>query len=137
MSEKPTSPDLELVRQLVEAINRRDYDAALALFTPAAVVYGMRGAVFEGREAIRGLLTDWIGPYDDYDQELEEFSDLGAGVSLSVLHLRARLTDSSGFVELRFAAVAKSADGAVERVATYTDIDEARAAAERLAEKRG
>jgi hypothetical protein len=41
------------------------------------------------------------------------------------------------FVERRVAAVAVWADGLIERLTTYTDIDEARAAAERLAEEPG
>jgi ketosteroid isomerase-like protein len=95
------------------------------------------GFVIEGREAIRDLLNDWIGSYDDYDQELEEFRDLGNGVSFPLLHQRGRPKDSSGSVELRYAGVAKWAEGLIVRLTTYSDIDEARAAAERLAEERG
>jgi hypothetical protein len=38
---------------------------------------------------------------------------------------------------MRWAAVAEWADGLTTRVTVYTDIDEARAAAERLAQERG
>jgi len=51
--------------------------------------------------------------------------------------MRGRLAGSSGSVELRYAGVSTWADGLIERVTTYLDINEARAAAERLAEERG
>jgi hypothetical protein len=43
--------------------------------------------------------------------------------------------DSAGWVRQRYAAVATWADGLVERQRNYFDIDEARAAAERLAQE--
>src|SRR5205814_59616 len=55
----------------------------------------------------------------------------------AVLIQKARLVGGSGEVRLRYAAVGVWADGLVVRVTNYTDVDEARAAAERLAEERG
>jgi hypothetical protein len=67
----------------------------------------------------------------------EEFCDLGNGVTLTVWRQKGRPLDSIGWVQIRFAGVSIWADGLIERLTTYTDIDEARAAAERLAEERG
>jgi hypothetical protein len=53
-------------------------------------------------------------------------------VTFSVARQRARLPDTSGFVELRSGQVTTWTDGLVERSTLYTDVDEARAAAERL-----
>jgi ketosteroid isomerase-like protein len=50
---------------------------------------------------------------------------------------RGRPPDSTGWVELRYAAVYTWRDGLIERATQYSDIDEARAAAERLAQERG
>jgi hypothetical protein len=50
---------------------------------------------------------------------------------------RARLPDGSGFVELRNGAVDTWADGLIGGSTIYAHLDEARAAAERLAEERG
>jgi ketosteroid isomerase-like protein len=139
MPEEPTTPDLEeLVRTQLEAVNHRDFDAALAMFAPDAVwaTSGFEGA-FEGREAIRGLLESWIAPYEDYELVLEEFRDLGNGVMLADVLWRGRPTGSSVFVEARQAWVSIVRDGVVERGASNTDRDQARAAAERLAQERG
>ena len=141
MSEESTTPDLEaLIRQGIDAITRRDFDALLARYMPDAVlVAGSLGMAetFEGREAIRGVIEVALAPYDDYEIVLEEFRDLGNGVTFNVQLGRGRPTGSSVFVEQRAAWVTVWTDGLIERSAFYTDIDEARAAAERLAEERG
>jgi hypothetical protein len=58
------------------------------------------------------------------------------GVTFGLFLLRGRLAGNGGFVELRYAGVSTWTNGLIERLTTYTDIAEARAAAERLAESR-
>ena len=108
------------------------------MFAPDAIwaTSGFEGA-FEGREAILGLLESWIAPYEDYELVLEEFRDLGNGVMLADVLWRGRPTGSSVFVEARQAFVSIVRDGVVERGASNTDRDQARAAAKRLAQERG
>jgi ketosteroid isomerase-like protein len=140
MPEEPTTPDLEeAIRRLTEAANRRDVDAGLAMYSQDAVVDNtpIGAGVFEGREAIRGFFEDWAVTYEDFEQTLEEVRDLGNGVTFGLFLMRGRPARSSGFVELRYAGVSAWTDGLIERVTTYLDIDEARAAAERLAQERG
>jgi ketosteroid isomerase-like protein len=97
----------------------------------------MDGEVIEGRDAIRSFWEVWFGAYEEWDQAAEELRDLGNGVGFGVFRQRGRPAGSSGFVELQYAFVAiVRGDGLTERVVMYTDIDEARAAAERLAEER-
>jgi hypothetical protein len=43
---------------------------------------------------------------------------------------------AGGFVELRYAAMGTLVNGLVERIKVYTEIDQARPAAERLAQER-
>ena len=93
--------------------------------------------VFEGREAIRGFYEDWFGSYEDFEQVIEEACDLGCDVGLAVYLQRGRPAGSSRFVELRYAGVGIWRDGLIERLKLYTDVDEARAVAERLAQERG
>jgi hypothetical protein len=80
-----------LIRRGIEAGNRREYDRAVTLFAPDAVWDGptVGGNVWEGREAIRDFLGDWIGAYEDFRQEVEEFRDFGNGVTFGVLHQRS------------------------------------------------
>jgi ketosteroid isomerase-like protein len=141
MPDESTTPDLEeSSRRLREALSRGDLDAAVASYAPDAAwdvsLLGLEG-VFEGREAIRGAWEDLRAPYEDLEFVMEEFRDLGRGVTLVVVLGRGRLRGSTGFVESRTAFVATWANGLIERNTTYPDIDEARVAAERLAEERG
>ena len=138
MPEKSTTPDmLATTRRSNDAIIRRDFDAVIAIFWPDAALdtspVGM--GVFQGREAIRGFYEDWFGSYEDFGQVIGEARDLGSDVGLAVYLQRGRPAGSSRFVELRYAGVGIWRDGLIERLKLYTDIDEARAAAERLAQE--
>ena len=66
---------------------------------------------------------------------VDEVRDLGNGVTFGLLLMRGRPARSSGLVELRYAGVSAWTDGLIEQVTTYLDMDEARAAAERLAKE--
>ena len=88
-------------------------------------------------DAIREHAQEWVGSFEDVERVREEFCDLGNGVTLTVWRQKGRPLDSIGWVQIRFAGVSIWADGLIERLTTYTDIDEARTAAERLAEERG
>jgi ketosteroid isomerase-like protein len=140
MSQESTTPDLvELVRGAFEAVNRGDLDAVMSLFAPDAVVDLSQRELpsFEGVSAIRGFLEDWIGSYEEFRWELEEVMDVGDGVVFGVVHQNARPTGSAGYVRQRSGWVWVWVEGLVVRLTTYGDIDEARAAAERLAESTG
>ena len=93
--------------------------------------------IFEGQAAVRGFFEDWSSSYSDIEWEAEEIRDLGNGVAFAVILQKGRVAGSSGSVQLRYGAVTEWVDGLIVRNTTYTDIDEARAAAERLAEERG
>jgi ketosteroid isomerase-like protein len=137
MSEESTTPDLvELTRRLEEAVNVGDFDAMLGFFAPDAVWDGFL-ATRRGVAAIRGFFEDWLASYEDLWLEHDEVQDLGNGVVFAVLIQKARLVGSSGEVRYRNALVAIWVEGLIERVTHYNDIDQARAAAERLAEERG
>jgi ketosteroid isomerase-like protein len=62
--------------------------------------------------------------------------DLGNGVVLAVFTMRGRLAGSGSEVRERGAWVYEWVDGTIVRVLDYRDIDEACAAAERLARER-
>jgi ketosteroid isomerase-like protein len=139
MSQEFTTPDLEeLNRRFIDAWNRGDVDAAMSLFARDAgwEATGPGAEQLRGLTAIRGHLEDNLRPYEEYQVRLEEFLDLGNGVSFSVTLHRGRLVGGSGVVQMRIGAVVLREGGLIMRVRTSIDIDEARAAAERLAQER-
>jgi ketosteroid isomerase-like protein len=145
MTEESTTPDLEeALRRSVEAFNRRDLDVAFSLYTPDAVfeLAPLGLAVLEegplmGREAMRKFWEDLTEAFADFESEIEDHHDLGSGVTFGVLVQRGRPHGSDAFVETRAGVVAIWRDGRIARATSYQDVDEARAAAERLAQERG
>ena len=140
MSEESTTPDLvELVRGSFEAADRRDFDALMSFYAPDAVwdmsPFGM--GTFEGLAAILGFFEDWMGAYEEYEMALQEALDLGDGVAFAVAIQKGRPAGSSSEVRLRYASVSIWENSLIVRVTNYTDIDKARAAAERIAEEPG
>ena len=137
MSEESTTPDLvELVRRQSEAANRRDIDAVMSSFAVDAVFEGRAlGDVFEGQAAIRAFIEGWFGMYEELEYKLEEVHDLGNGVVFAVVFQGARPAGIAGHVQQREGWVYVWVGGLIARV-TVSEIDEARAAAERLAQER-
>jgi ketosteroid isomerase-like protein len=138
MSEESTTPDLvERWRQTNEAFVLRDFDAMMSFFAPDAVWDLSPAGIgrFEGAAAIRTFHEDWIGSYGEYESQLE-VQDLGNDVSFVVLSLIARPVGSASSVQERWGFTVTWAEGMIVRVIGSTDIDKARAAAERLAEER-
>src|SRR5207245_9984803 len=112
--------------------NRRDLDAMMSLCAPDAVLDLSHRELpsCEGVPAIRRWVEDWWGAFEDLRFELEEVLDLGDGVTFSVVCQNAPLAGSTGHVRQREGWVSVWVEGLVERVTTYADMDEARAAAQ-------
>jgi ketosteroid isomerase-like protein len=140
LSEKPTTPDsFKPLRRTVEAYRRGDLDTHMSSYAPDAVLdMSARGlGIFEGRAAIRGFWEDYYRSFDDLNFELEEALDLGSGVMFAVVRQDARPARSGARVRTREAWVSVWQEGMLARGSSYSDIDEGRAAAQRLAEERG
>jgi ketosteroid isomerase-like protein len=138
MTEESTTPELvELGQRLTNAINARDFDAVISFFAPDAVFDQPTFGVFEGRAAIRSFIEEWFGAYDEIETEVEERRDLGHSLAFVVYVQHGRLRGSTSWVHARVALVNVWLDGLIQRSTIYTDIDQARADAERLAEERG
>jgi hypothetical protein len=90
------------------------------------------GLAPQGWAAIRGHAEDWMGAFEELELVLEESLDLGHGVAFTVVHQRGRpRVGTTGYVEQREGWVWVEENGTI-----YPEVDEGRAAAERLAEER-
>jgi ketosteroid isomerase-like protein len=140
MPEESTTPDLaEITGRGVDAVNRRDFDALMSYATPD-LVYDTSPSgfgIYEGLAAIRAFITGYWDTFEEFWLELEEFVDLGNGVAVAVARHHARPIGSNAPIQAREAQVTEWVEGRVVRVTVYIDIDDARAAAERLADERG
>jgi ketosteroid isomerase-like protein len=140
MPDESTTPDLvELTQQAWAVANDHDLDALLRTFAPDAV-WDLSDAglgTFEGVAKIRGFIEEWWGTWAAHLVTVEEMVGLGHGIVFSAVHEDGRLVGSDGHVEQRLGWVFLWVQGEIRRLVTYLDVDEARAAAERLAEERG
>ena len=135
MSQESTTPDLvELVRKQLEALDRGDLDGVMSSVAEDVVLDG-RADYFEGRAAIRGFLEDWFRAYEELGFELEEVSHLGGGVVFAVVIQDGRPVGGAGHLRQREGWVYLWMGGSIARLTT-SEVDHARAAAERLAEQR-
>jgi len=133
------TPDLvELMRRFLGAANS-GLEGFVSFHAPDAVWdmshYGM--GTYEGLAAIRSFYQGWLDAFEDFAVEAKEVSDLGQGVAFAVLTQTAHPRGSPSEVRVPYATVTVWSGGLVGRVTMYDDIDEARAAAERLAQERG
>jgi ketosteroid isomerase-like protein len=136
--ESATADLLALMRSAVEAFNRRDFEMMPRIFA-ADAVYDLSSVglgIFEGLAAIRDLFEEWWNLYDVLESEVEKIVDLLHGVAFVAIRQTGRPVGTMGLVRERQGWVMVVVDGMVVRVTVYRDPDEARAAAERLAQER-
>ena len=138
MPEESTTADpLELVARAFQAANRRDLDAVASSFAEEATLDGRAlGDRFDGRAAIRSFIDDWFGTYEELEFGLEEVRDLDNGVVFAVVVQDGRPAGSGGHLRQREGWVFVWVRDLIARL-TISEVDEARAAAERLAGERG
>lgn len=136
ISEESTTPaSAELTRRLFETANAPDFNAMLRFFGSESIwdvePWGL--GTHAGPAAIRRFIEGWIGSFDAYQVVVEEMLDLGNGVVLAVATQYGHSAHVRGELRRRYAPVFIWADSVVVRVTHYHDIDQARAAAKRLA----
>jgi ketosteroid isomerase-like protein len=139
MAEESTTPDLvELTHRVYGFLNSRDLDAVMGLVSETCVYDLSRWGLgtYTGREAVREFADDWLGTLHDYGVVVSEMEHLGSGV-VCVAQVGHRERTPGGFMDLPSSVVALWEDGLLVQVTVYADPDEARAAAERLAQERG
>jgi ketosteroid isomerase-like protein len=137
--ESATAALVELAHRQLDAANRRDLDAFMSVFAPDGVYDTSPSGlgIYEGTRAIRSLIADWWRAFEELRFELEEIVDLGNGVAFAVVRQEGRPAGSTGYVKTREADVFTLVEGMIVRMTIYADVEEARAAADRLAESRG
>jgi len=81
MAEESTSPDqVELVREQLEAVDRRDFDVFMSFCAPDAVLESMGMATsFVGLAAIRGFFEEFVGAYEEMGSSQMRFSTWATG----------------------------------------------------------
>jgi ketosteroid isomerase-like protein len=133
MPEESTAPDLvELVRGILEAAGREDWDAILAHYAPDATWETQSMGTFEGPSAIRGFWQDWWSSYERLQIDVADIRDMGHGVVLAAFYFKGPPKGTTVEAQSQIALVYQWESGVIVRVSTYFDFDVGREAAEQL-----
>jgi hypothetical protein len=139
-AEESTKPDLAVrTRRARETADAADFDGMMSHLGshPIWDMSFLGLGVYRGVTAVRRFFEDWRGAYEEHATEPEEIVEASDGVTFAAFLQKGTPVGSVGQVTIRYAAVVLWTRALVRRVTIYTDVDEARAAAERLAQERG
>jgi ketosteroid isomerase-like protein len=75
------------------------------------------------------FLEDWLNPYEDWEQQLDDVLDAEGNQVVAVLHHRGRLSGSENWVDLRYTVLYKLEGGLIRRARLYPGADGALEAA--------
>ena len=121
--------NVEVVRLVVDAVNRRDADALAALLAADAEIVPVRAALEEGT-VYRGpgMAARWLDAVDDAWEDLRaeigELRDLGDRV-VAFGRLRGRGRGSGAAVDVEVVSVTRFRDGLVTWMRLFSNRDEA------------
>ena len=126
--------NVELVRQVVEAINQRDADAFVATVSPDvewedAVFWTETPHTFRGRAGVREWLSQILEPWESFHVEADEVTDASADRFVVGFDFIARGKESGVQTQLRFWALCWVADGRITRREVFRERAEALEAA--------
>jgi ketosteroid isomerase-like protein len=125
---------VELVREIVEALNRGDLDAMLARMDPefewTPLENSPVGRAARGHEEVRAYVEDWFGAFESMGLELEELTEAGEHVVAVVLgHGRGRASELA--LESRFCQLWTVREGRALRMEEHATREAALAATEK------
>jgi ketosteroid isomerase-like protein len=120
--------NVEIVRSIYEAANRRDWDAAWRNQAPD-VEYttpprGPNAGTYRGREEIQGFWEEMLTAFDAASAEPEEFFERGDQVAV-VVKRRLRPKGSSAEIESRTGSLWTIRDGVVVSMRIFAKPEEA------------
>jgi ketosteroid isomerase-like protein len=114
--------NVEVVRRMNAAFNRRDRDALLAYYHPDVELRDLQHApdapeCLLGIDAIPAYWAQWDAAFDDFAAEIEEYIEAGAYV-LTATRWHGKGKDSGLEVDVRAVEVFEFADGKIARLTT-------------------
>jgi ketosteroid isomerase-like protein len=124
--------NVEIVRQIFDAVTRRDTAGVLAFYDPEVEWEHTRGGagglpergLSRGHEAIRSLFREWYEAWESFEDDCEELIDAGEHV-ISIVTRRGRGRSSGAEVAAHAAGIWTIRDGKVIRVVWFPTREEA------------
>jgi uncharacterized protein len=120
--------NVEIVRRMIDAFNRRDVDRAAQAWDPEAELdwsrsRGVDAGIYRGQAEIRAFWASWLEMFDRFTLEPDEFVDCGEHV---VVPNRTHMQGREGIrVEAHSASVVTLRGGRIMKWRLYQDRAEA------------
>jgi ketosteroid isomerase-like protein len=122
---------VELVRGIIDALNRGDVDGMLARMHPDFEWRPLESSPvarsYRGREQVRRYVEDWLNTFDSLRLDLQDPTEVGDRV-LAVIHGRGRGRASGVELETRFCQVWTLRRGTAVRMEEYANREQGLAA---------
>jgi ketosteroid isomerase-like protein len=117
-----------VVRLMYDAYARGDLETSRSCLDPQVVwsqpAQEPGAGTYRGHEGVDQALSHWVGAWDDYNVEVDEFIDFGDHVLANTRH-RGRGKSSGVNVERRIFQLLTVRDGKITRMRVYYDEAEA------------
>ena len=115
-----------------------DEDTLRSMFAPDGEIYGAPGLInsgtYRGFDGFQQWIKQWEDAWEEVNYELGEATDMGDGMLVMPAHVVATGAGSGVETDNVFGWMWQFRDGQAVRFHAYVTVDEAKAAAERLAE---
>jgi ketosteroid isomerase-like protein len=115
--------NVEVVRRMYDAFDSGDADSALAYFDSGVVVdasHRVDGRVGHGHEELVAILGEWMGTWEEWQEEVEAIRDAGDRVVV-ISTQRGRGKGSGVEWENRFGMLYEIQGGKISRWTIYDD----------------
>ena len=121
-------PGPELVREIIDALNRADVEGILARLHPdfewRALEGSPVGGTYTGSDEVRRYVEDWLSTFADVRVQVDEMTQVGDAV-LVVVHVRARGRGSGIEVDNLFCQLWRLGDDSAVGMQEYETREEA------------
>jgi ketosteroid isomerase-like protein len=121
--------NVEIVRRILDAVERRDLGTMDALFPEEAefrsVLAASEGRVFRGHQGIRDYFAWFDDAFEEFGSQVQEIIDAGEDRAVALLKFRARGKGSGIALDQRIGIVFISESEQLARMDSYFDPAEA------------
>jgi ketosteroid isomerase-like protein len=115
-------PDVELVRDIIDALNRGDVEGMLARMHPdfewRPLEASPVASVYRGHDEVRGYVEDWLSTLESIRLDLEDPAEV-AGCVVAGVHAHGRGRASGLTLDARFCQVWTLRSGTAVRMDEY------------------
>jgi ketosteroid isomerase-like protein len=123
-----SSSNVEVVRRFIEAVESKDFAAALRLIDPDVDWFPTEGGTYHGLQGVADAFAAWMEPWGEHRITIEEVTEIGDQV-LATIHIVARGEHTGIETDKYFFQLHTLREGRISRMVEYVDRAQAISAA--------